>query len=69
MKIKLSEAFVDILKRHGTEYVYGIPGATEIWFVDALEKECGIQYILGLNELTCVSMARDMQEQRKSLRF
>ena len=65
MKIKLSEAFVDILKRHGTEYVYGIPGATEIWFMDALEKECGIQYILGLNELTCVSMAEGYARTKK----
>jgi benzoylformate decarboxylase len=54
---KVSEVFRDILLEHGVEYVYGIPGATELWFMDILEKTPEIQYILGLNESVCVAMA------------
>ena len=54
---KGSEILRDILLHYGVEYVYGIPGATEIWFMDVLEKTPEIQYILGLNEITCVGMA------------
>lgn len=57
MKKKAADVFVDVLKEYDIEYVYGIPGATEIYFMDALERDPDIKYILGLNELANVSMA------------
>ncbi len=55
--IKGAEALIEILKSEGVEYVFGIPGATEVRFMDALEKTTGIKYILGLNELVSAGMA------------
>lgn len=51
------EAIVELLRREGVEYVFGIPGATEILFVDALEAAPDIHYILGLHEIVCAGMA------------
>jgi benzoylformate decarboxylase len=51
------KALIDLLRHEGVEYVFGIPGATEILFMDALEKAPDIQYILGLHEVVCVGMA------------
>ncbi|MBN1905712.1 MAG: thiamine pyrophosphate-binding protein [Deltaproteobacteria bacterium] len=56
-KIKGAEALIEVLKSEGVEYVFGIPGATEVLFMDALEKTTGIKYILGLNELVSAGMA------------
>jgi benzoylformate decarboxylase len=50
-------ALIEILRREGVEYVFGIPGATEIHFMDALEGAPGIRYILGLQEVVCAGMA------------
>lgn len=50
-------ALVEILRREGVEYVFGIPGATEIQFMDGLEAAPDIQYILGLQEIVCAGMA------------
>ena len=51
------EALIDLLVHEEVEYVFGIPGATEIVFMDALEKEPKIKYQLGLNEIVCAGMA------------
>jgi len=51
------EAIVELLRREGIEYVFGIPGATEILFVDALEGAPDIRYVLGLHEGVCAGMA------------
>lgn len=51
------QALVELLKGEGVKYVFGIPGATELFFMDALEKSPEIKYILGLNEIVCVGMA------------
>jgi len=51
------KALVEILRREGVEYVFGIPGATEVLFMDALEGAPEIKYILGLHEVVCVGMA------------
>ena len=51
------EALVRILKEEGVEYAFGIPGATEVQFVDALEDHPEIKYILTLNESIAVGMA------------
>ncbi len=50
-------ALVEILRGEGVEYVFGIPGATEIQFMDALEEAPEIRYILGLQEVVCAGMA------------
>lgn len=51
------EALIKILREEGVKYVFGIPGATEVFFMDAIEKCPDIKYILGLNEVICVGMA------------
>jgi benzoylformate decarboxylase len=51
------DALVELLRGEGVEYVFGIPGATEIHFMDALERAPDIQYILGLQEVVCAGMA------------
>ena len=51
------EALIKLLRSEGVEYVFGIPGATEILFMDALEKAQDIKYILGLHEIVCAGMA------------
>ncbi len=55
--MKAAEVLIKILKSEGVEYVFGIPGATEVLFMDALENSSGIKYILGLNELVSAGMA------------
>ncbi len=37
-KIRGAEALIEVLKSEGVEYVFGIPGATEVQFMYALEK-------------------------------
>ena len=51
------DALMQLLHYEGVEYVFGIPGATEIHFMDALEEAVDMPYILGLNELVCAAMA------------
>jgi benzoylformate decarboxylase len=50
-------ALIALLREQGVEYVFGIPGATEIHFMDALEEAGDIRYILGLQEVVCAGMA------------
>src|SRR5512139_671593 len=51
------KALVELLRHEGIEYVFGIPGATEVLFMDALEKTSDIRYILSLHEVVCAGMA------------
>jgi benzoylformate decarboxylase len=51
------QALIDVLRREGVEYVFGMPGATEIHFMDALEEAPEIKYVLGLHEVVCTGMA------------
>jgi benzoylformate decarboxylase len=51
------KALIELLRHEGVRYVFGIPGATEILFMDALEKASDIRYILGLHEVVCAGMA------------
>jgi benzoylformate decarboxylase len=55
--IKCKEAMMKILNSEGVEYVFGISGATEAHFMDALEDHPEIKYRLGLHENTAVGMA------------
>jgi benzoylformate decarboxylase len=52
-----NKAIVELLRREGVEYVFGIPGATEILFMDALESAPDLHYILALHEVVCAGMA------------
>ncbi len=51
------EALIRILREEGVEYAFGIPGATEVQFIDVLEDHPEIKYILSMNELVSVGMA------------
>lgn len=51
------EALMELLKNEGVEYVFGIPGVTELLFMDALEKHPDMKYILGLHEVVVAGMA------------
>jgi len=51
------KALIDLLCAEGVKYVFGIPGATEIHFMDALEECPRLTYVLGLHEAVCVGMA------------
>jgi benzoylformate decarboxylase len=51
------EALAQMLRAEGVEYVFGIPGATEVQFIDVLEDHPEIKYILCMHELTAVGMA------------
>lgn len=51
------EILMDLLLQEGVEYVFGIPGATEILFMDALENTENIEFVLGLNENICAGIA------------
>jgi benzoylformate decarboxylase len=52
-----SQALIELLCSEGVEYVFGIPGATEVLFMDALEDHPEIKYILGLHEVVVLGMA------------
>ena len=52
-----SKALIELLCNEGVEYVFGIPGATEVLFMDALEDHPEIKYILGLHEVVVLGMA------------
>jgi benzoylformate decarboxylase len=52
-----SKALIELLRREHVEYVFGIPGATEILFMNALREAPEIRYILGLHEVVCAGMA------------
>jgi benzoylformate decarboxylase len=56
-KTTAKRALVEVLRGEGVEYVFGIPGATEIQFMDALEGVPDIRYVLGLHEMVCAGMA------------
>lgn len=51
------QALIELLRREGVEYVFGIPGATEILFMEALESAPDIRYVLSLHEVVCAGMA------------
>jgi benzoylformate decarboxylase len=57
VQITGSQAVKEILCREDVEYVFGIPGATEVFFMDALEDCPDIKYILGLHEVVVMGMA------------
>jgi len=52
-----AQIIMEILQNEGVEYVFGLPGATEVLFLDALEKQEKIKYILCLHELVAMGAA------------
>jgi len=56
-RIKAKDALINILRENQVEYVFGIPGATETFFMDALEDHQDIQYILSMHEVGAVGAA------------
>ncbi|MBN2062356.1 MAG: thiamine pyrophosphate-binding protein [Deltaproteobacteria bacterium] len=56
-QIKATDAFLNVLRREGVEYIFGIPGATEVKLMDALEDHSEFKYILCLHELAAVGAA------------
>jgi benzoylformate decarboxylase len=51
------EALIQILRQEDVKYVFGIPGATEVAFMDALEDAPDIKFMLGLHESVATGMA------------
>lgn len=51
------QAFLELLKQEGVEFLFGNPGTTELPLMDGLARETGIRYILALQEATAISMA------------
>jgi benzoylformate decarboxylase len=57
MEMTGSQALLEIFRREGVQYVFGIPGATEVLFMDALEDCPDIMYVLGLHEVVVAGIA------------
>jgi benzoylformate decarboxylase len=52
-----AKALMEVFCQEGVEYIFGIPGATEVYFMNALEDYPAIQYMLGLHEAVATGMA------------
>jgi len=52
-----SKAIMEIFRKEGVQYIFGLPGSTEFEFLDTLEDYPDLQYILGLHESIVVGMA------------
>ena len=57
MKMTGREALMELFLNEGVQYIFGIPGATEVLFMDVLEDYPEITYILGLHEVVALGMA------------
>lgn len=57
-KIKGSEALIKIFQGEGVKYIFGLPGSTEGEYLDSLEDNPDIKYILCLHENIAVCMAQ-----------
>ena len=55
--MKGKRALIELLRHEGVKYVFGISGATEILFMDALEEAPDIRTILSLHEVVCAGVA------------
>ena len=56
-RISGRQAFLEILKQEGVQYIFGNPGSTELPMMDALAGQEEIRYYLALHEGVAVSMA------------
>ena len=55
--IQGKQALIEILRQEKVEYVFGIPGATEVVFMDALQDAPDIRFILALQETGAAGLA------------
>lgn len=53
----VGNVLMHLYRSEGVEYIFGLPGLTELRFIDVLEDHPDIQYIMGLHENVCVGMA------------
>jgi benzoylformate decarboxylase len=51
------QAFLEVHKQEGVEYLFGNPGTTELPLMDGLAGQSAIRYVLALQEAVAVSMA------------
>jgi len=51
------EALMQVLNHEGVDFVFGLPGSTELMFMDALVDHPEIKFILGLHEVIALGMA------------
>lgn len=51
------EAIMDIFKKEGVQYIFGLPGTTELRFLDELTNHPELKYILVMHEALVVAMA------------
>ena len=51
------EAIMYIFKKEGVEYIFGLPGTTELRFLDELANHPELKYILAMHEDLVVAMA------------
>jgi benzoylformate decarboxylase len=51
------QAFLELLKQEGVEFLFGNPGTTELPLMDGLAREKGIRYVLALQEGVAIAMA------------
>src|SRR5262245_10179775 len=51
------QAFLEILRQEGVDFMFGNPGTTELPLMDGLAREPGIRYILALQESVAIAMA------------
>lgn len=50
-------AFLKLLASEGITHLFGNPGTTELAIMEAMSKQTGIDYVLGLQEAVVVAMA------------
>jgi benzoylformate decarboxylase len=50
-------AMMEIFKQEGAEYIFGLPGTTEVRFLDELTSHPELKYILAMHEDMVVAMA------------
>ncbi|MDP6127370.1 MAG: thiamine pyrophosphate-binding protein [Dehalococcoidales bacterium] len=55
--VTVREGLMRIFGCEGVDHIFGLPGSSEIQFMDGLEDHPEIKYILGLHESTVASMA------------
>ncbi len=53
----VGEVLMQLFRSEGVEYIFGLPGLTEVRFIDVLEDHPEIKYVMGLHESVCVGMA------------
>jgi len=50
-------AIMEILKEEGTKYIFGLPGTTEVKFLDELTNHPELEFVLSMHEDLVVAMA------------